>query len=81
MRIDKHVYDEILEELNDIAEMLIDDGMNATGQRLLQLRYKLKSCRKAMHASELSDEDIEAIKNAKYPEGYEHLNELMKEDE
>ena len=30
--------------------------------------------RRAYHVSELSDEDIEAVRNAKYPEGFEHLN-------
>jgi hypothetical protein len=37
------------------------------------------SKRKAFHVSEMSDEDIEAIRNAKVPPGHEHLDELDKE--
>ena len=34
--------------------------------------------RKAMHVSEMSDEDIEAVRNAKVPPGNEHLDDLDK---
>lgn len=36
-----------------------------------------KNQRRAFHASEISDEDLEAIRNAKVPPGHEYLDELL----
>ena len=54
------------EILRDLPARIIERDM-ATG----------KTLRTAMHVSQMSDEDIEAVRNAKVPDGNEFLDELM----
>jgi len=66
---------------DNIREMINGKSPQEIKEALVK-KYELEDYqRKAMHVSEMSDEDIEAIKNAKVPEGHEHLNELLDEDE
>jgi hypothetical protein len=40
-----------------------------------------RGSRRAVHVSEMTEDDIKAIENAKMPEGLEHLDALLDEDE
>ena len=38
------------------------------------------AARRVVRTEDMTEEDIRAIESAKMPEGYEHLNDLLKED-
>lgn len=73
-------YDYWSKHFDNIRAMINGKSPQEIKEELIK-KYALEDYqRKAMHVSEMSDEDIESVKNAKYPEGHEYLNELLEDE-
>jgi PHD/YefM family antitoxin component YafN of YafNO toxin-antitoxin module len=88
MAIEEMTTDEFKQNLDSLLneEWFPPIGITRNGERRMVVipadvfREIYRASRKVVHVSEMSEQDLKEIAESKMPEGYEHLDDELKED-